>query len=75
VRNFLLWSEHPLQCCVTPDVHKSYENNLQISNPLQTLVIPWIVLKFVKTVQGGCVQIGNQKDEKFNSQIWNNHLF
>jgi len=55
-------------------VHKNHENNLQISNLLQTPTILWIAHKFVKAIQGGCVQIGNREDTKFNSQIWSNHL-
>jgi len=73
--NFLLWSKHPFQCCATPNIHRRCENNLRISNLLQTLIIPWIVHRFVKTIQGECVQIGNQEDMGFNSQIWSNHLF
>jgi hypothetical protein len=53
-----VWGEHPLQCCVTLNVHKSCENNLQISNLLQTPVVLWIVHMFVETIQGGCVQTG-----------------
>jgi hypothetical protein len=28
VGNFFLRGEHPSQCCATPDVHRSCENNL-----------------------------------------------
>jgi hypothetical protein len=68
--NFFLWGEHPFQCCVTPNVHRSYESFLRIWNLPQTLVIPWIAHKFVKTIQGGCVHSSNWKDTKCNSQIY-----
>jgi hypothetical protein len=43
VGNFILWwGEHPLQCCVTPNIHRSCEINFQISNLLQTSIIAWI---------------------------------
>jgi hypothetical protein len=35
----------------------------------------WIVHRFIKAIQGGCVQTINQKDAEFKSQIWSNHLF
>jgi hypothetical protein len=75
VGNFFLWNEHPLQCCVTPSICRIYESNLRILNLLQTPIIPWIIHKFVKTLQPRCVQIGNQKNTKLDSQIWTNHFF
>jgi hypothetical protein len=74
VDNFILWGKHPLQCCATPYVHRSCESNLWISNLLQTLVKSWIAHKFVKVIQGGFVQTGNQEDTEFDSQISSNHL-
>jgi hypothetical protein len=60
---------------VTLGVHGIFENNLQILNLLQTPIVQWIAHIFVEAIQGGCVQIGNQEDMKFDSQIWNNHFF
>ncbi len=39
---FFLWSEHPLQCCLTFGVYKSCESNLWILNLLQTPIISQI---------------------------------
>ncbi len=44
-------------------------------NLLQILIIPWIAHKFVKAIQGGCVQTSNREDMKFNSQIWRHICF
>jgi hypothetical protein len=54
--------------------HRSYEINFEILNLLPTPVIPWIAYRFVKEVQGGCVQTGNWEDAEFDSQIWSNNL-
>jgi len=47
---------------------------LNLEPTTNTHHIPWITHKFVKAIQDGRVQIGNQEDMKFDSQIWNNHL-
>jgi len=48
--DLFLWNEHPFQCYATPNVHKKYESNLQVSNLLQTPIISWIAHKFVQTI-------------------------
>jgi hypothetical protein len=64
VGKFFIWSKHPFQCCATLNVLRSCESNFQILNLLQNPIIPWIAHRFVKVIQGQCVQTSNQKDVK-----------
>jgi hypothetical protein len=46
VGNFFLWGKHPLQCCVTPYIHRNCENNVQISN--LCIGRAWLIMKTLK---------------------------